>query len=155
MRWFASARRAKASAGAATLPAGGDGTRRTVPVATAATLIALLPVAAGVGVLVGRGSDDSGKQVVEALKAVSAKGGAVGVAGAGAVAGTTADASAAAAGGADDASSKDAGATKKVGKVEVGDKQAPVIARGDNGAVARQLAGSKPTAKDVAESKQA
>lgn len=148
-RWFASARRAKAAPAALPAGAGAADAGRTVSAGVAAVLIALLPLAAGVGVIVGRGSDDSGKQVVEALKAVG--GGGVAAAG---VASTTADAANASS---DDASSDSASASskgKKVDGVDTGSKQAPILATGPSGS-ARQLTGSKPTAKDVAESKKA
>lgn len=150
-RYFAAARRPKVAA--APIP---SSQKRTVPTAVAAALIALLPVAAGVGILVGRGSADSSDAVIEALKAARATQG-VAVAN-GAVTGTTADAAATtdAAAASDDAED-DEGEAKTTGKVdgvEVTDKQAPIIATGPTGS-ARQLSGSKPTAKDVAESKKA
>ncbi len=150
-RWFASARRAKA----AQLPAGaaptGAGAGRTVSAGVAAVLIALLPVAAGVGVLVGRGSDDSGQAVVEALKAVGGGGGLA--AGTAAVSSTTPDATAADAAGEEDPTKDDKNA-KKVGGIEVSDEQAPILSTGPTGS-ARQLTGTKPTTKDLKESKQA
>lgn len=150
-RWFASARRAKAAPAA--LPAAGQADRRTVSSGVAALLIALLPVSAGIGVLVGRGSDDSGQAVVEALKAVGGGGGGL-AAGAAAVSATTPDGSGSAAddGAADDG--EEAKTTKKVDGVEVTDKAAPIIASGPTGS-ARKLTGTKPTEKDVQESKKA
>lgn len=150
-RWFASARRAKAAQLPAGAPPAQSGTGRTVSAGVAAVLIALLPVAAGVGVLVGRGSDDSGQAVVEALKAAGAGGGFG--AGAAAVSATTPDDSAAAADGAADPS-KDDKTSKKVNGVEVADEQAPILASGPAGS-ARKLTGTKPTTKDLKESKQA
>lgn len=150
-RWFASARRARAaqsSAGSA-LPAA-NATGRTVSAGVAAVLIALLPVAAGVGVLVGRGSDHSGKAVVEALKAAGAAGGFA--ASATAASATTPDGAAAT--GATDDPAKDDTTSEKVSGVEVSDEQAPILATGPAGS-ARKLTGTKPTTKDLKESKQA
>lgn len=152
-RYFAAARRPKVAP--APLP---SSQKRTVPTAVAAALIALLPVAAGVGILVGRGSADSSDAVIEALKAARVSQGVA--AATGTATGTTADASASSADTAaaeDDASKDDEGEAKTTGKVdgvEVTDKQAPIIATGPTGS-ARQLSGSKPTAKDIAESKKA
>lgn len=152
-RYFAAARRPKAVA--APVPASQS---RTVPTAVAAALIALLPVAAGVGILVGRGSADSSDAVIEALKAARVTQG-VAAAGATGSAASATDAtatdSAAAAG--DDEAKDDVGEAKTTGKVdgvEVTDEQAPIIATGPTGS-ARQLEGSKPTKKDIAESKKA
>lgn len=149
-RWFASARRAKTAQHVLTAPPEGSA-GRTVSAGVAAVLIALLPVAAGVGVLVGRGSDDSGRAVVEALKAAGASGGLA--AGAAGVNATTPGAASATADGAEDPSKDDANA-KKVSGVEVSDKQAPILATGPAGS-ARKLTGTKPTTKDLAESKKA
>lgn len=149
-RYFAAARRPKAAVAA--VP---SSQKHTVPTSVAAALIALLPVAAGVGILVGRGSADSSDAVIEALKAARVT---QGVAATGAATGTTPDGAVAA--GTDDAADDakdDEGEAKTTGKVdgiEVTDKQAPIIASGPTGS-ARQLSGSKPTAKDVAESKKA
>ncbi len=149
-RWFASARRAKA----AQLPAGAvpasAASGRTVSAGVAAVLIALLPVAAGVGVLVGRGSDDSGQAVVEALKAAGAGGGFAG--GAAAVNATTPGAASTAEDSADP--TEDDKTSKKVSGVEVSDEQAPILSTGPTGS-ARQLTGTKPTTKDLSESKKA
>lgn len=143
-RWFASARRARAAQLAGAPVAGaGDPTGRTISTRTAAILIALLPVAAGVGVIVGRGTSDSGEQVVAALQALKASGGlAAGTGATDAATSETADAS------------DDAGSGKKVDGIEVGDKQAEILATGIGGS-ARKIEGGKPTAKDVAESKKA
>lgn len=151
-RYFAAARRPKAAA--VPVP---SSQKRTVPTVVAAALIALLPVAAGVGILVGRGSADSSDAVIEALKAARASG--VVAASSGVATGTTpgaASTSSSATTDGDDAKD-DEGEAKTTGKVdgvEVTDKQAPIIASGPTGS-ARQLSGTKPTAKDVAESKKA
>jgi hypothetical protein len=140
-RYFASVRRPKRVAVAA------PSSSRTIPVTVAAVLIALLPVAAGIGIVVGRGSTDSGQQVIEALKAAKLSQGAV-VAGTAAGAATTQDAAAST----KDASSKSnkAVAGKKVDGIETSTKQAKVSSTG-----ARQLDGYKPTEKDLADSKKA
>ncbi len=148
-RYFAQARRPK---GAVVAVPGSQ--KRTVSTSAAAALIALLPVAAGIGILVGRGSADSSDAVIEALKAARATQGVAAVNGAGAAgtddAAATDDADADAADDADD--SKNDG--PKIDGIETSTKQAPIIATGPTGS-ARQLEGSKPTAKDIAESKKA
>lgn len=149
-RYFAAARRPKAATAATP-----SSQKRTVPTTVAAALIALLPVAAGIGILVGRGSADSSDAVIEALKAARSTQG-VAVA-SGAVTGSTPDATASADDATTDDATDDEGEAKTTGKVdgvEVTDKQAPIIATGPTGS-ARQLSGSKPTAKDIAESKKA
>lgn len=148
-RWFASARRAKAEAALPAAVVGGAAGGRTIPAGVAAVLIALLPLSAGVGVVVGRQSDDSGKQVIEALKAANARGVATGAA-VGAAAGANAANAAAADDAAEAVKTDDSGPSKKVSGVDVGTKEAPIIGNG-----ARKLADTKPTAKDLAQSKQA
>lgn len=146
LRYFATSREARKAAAAPKVV----NDKKTIPVPAAALLIALLPVAAGIGILVGR----SGNNTDEALlKALQNRGTAT------AVAGTTGDTTAAA------AETEDAAADKKdaadeprtsgtVDGIEVTDEQAPLIDAG-NGRNVHQLDGYKPTAKDVKESKDA
>lgn len=146
-RYFAAARRPKT--GAVATP---GSQKRTVPTSVAAALIALLPIAAGVGILVGRGSADSSDAVIEALKAARV----TQAAAVGAAAGTVAADDAATATAADDAGTADDKATDgpKVDGIETSTEQAPILATGPTGS-ARKLEGTKPTAKDIAESKKA
>lgn len=109
-----------------------------------ALAIALVPLAAALGVLVGRGDAGGDQQLVEALKVQKAP--VVNVVGGGAaVAGAAKSA-------ADDGSaSADAGASASdTSKVKGGE----VLARTEYG-TARKLEGAKPTATQVAESKKA
>lgn len=138
-RFFADARRPKTPAAPATAAAN----RRTVPTIVAAGLIALLPVAAGIGILVGRGAAGNDEVLVEALKAQKVQVVQVGGGAAGATGGTAAT---------DDGSAEKASSEKE--ETETGDKPAKILATGPTGS-ARQLAGTKPTAKDVEASKKA
>lgn len=146
-RWFASARRPKPAAA----PAGGTRAKGTVPTLVAAGLIALLPVAAGVGILVGRGTTNSNDEaLLAALKAQQASAAAAPAAAATtAQAATPTEADAAAA-------VKDTAADAKDDptKIETATKPAKILATGPTGS-ARQLEGSKPTKKDLEESKAA
>ncbi|MFT4034297.1 MAG: zinc ribbon domain-containing protein [Patulibacter sp.] len=151
-RWFAAARRAK-HAPSAVPAAARDGAIQRARTTQLALAIALLPVAAGVGVLVGRSTDDSGRQVLEALKAVGVGTEAEAVS-SGPVAPSTPDAATVASGSAAEARNTAAKTTKKVEGIELTDQQAPVLATGPTGS-ARKLTGTKPTGKDLDESKQA
>ncbi|UUY05371.1 zinc ribbon domain-containing protein [Svornostia abyssi] len=140
-RFFADARRPKTPA----VPAPEAGSRRTVPTIVAAGLIALLPVAAGIGILVGRGASSNDDVLVEALKAQKVEVVQVG----GGAAGATGDAAATG----DEEASADASASDK-DETSTSSKPAKILATGPAGS-ARQLAGTKPTKKDVEESKKA
>ncbi|MDO9357184.1 MAG: zinc ribbon domain-containing protein, partial [Solirubrobacteraceae bacterium] len=109
-RYFAAARRRRIGVAA---PVAVVGNGRTVSTTVAALLIALLPVAAGIGIVVGRGSADSGDQIIQALKASQGTRGTV-VAGP-AVDGTTPDTTAVAG---DTAASDDPKAKKKGKEVD-------------------------------------
>jgi hypothetical protein len=131
-RWFATtARQARASEApppaAAPRPAG----------IRSALALALLPVAAAAGVMVGRGQASDGQQLVDALRAQKAP--VVNVVGGGGAAG---DASA---GGGD---------TTRVRGDDPNDADGKVIARTPYG-TARQLTGAKVTKEQLDESKQA
>ncbi len=147
-RFFVAARRSRTAVAVAPAPTG-----RTVSTTVAALLIALLPVAAGIGIVVGRGSADSGDQVIEALKAVrgtQTAGAATGAAAMApadeALAATNADADAA-----KKAKASDGG---KVEGIDTSTEQAPILASGPTGN-ARKLEDTKPTKKDIEESKKA
>lgn len=147
-RWFAAARRPKPAAA----PAGGARTKGTVPTLVAAGIIALLPVVAGVGILVGRGTTNSNDEaLLAALKAQQAS-----AAAAPAAAATTAQAATPTEGADASAATKDAAADAKDDptKIETATKPAKILATGPTGS-ARQLEGSKPTKKDLEESKAA
>lgn len=113
-------------------------------------ILALIPVAAAIGVLAGRGGDGSDQQIVDALKAQRAP--IVNVTGGGTAAAAPTDAAA------DSASAKSKAAKKDADSADSGGKRtsdgAKVIASGPTGD-ARQLEGSKVTAKQLAESKKA
>lgn len=140
-RYFAeAARRDRALKSAAATP---PGPRKTSP-AVAAVILALIPIAAGIGVVVGRGDTSGDEQIIEALRVqrppvVNVTGGGAG----GAVA--------------TDAATTKAVAKKSTTKAAAGKTTsdgAKVLATGPGGS-ARQLAGAKPSAKQLQESKAA
>ncbi|MBJ7330324.1 MAG: zinc ribbon domain-containing protein [Solirubrobacteraceae bacterium] len=138
-RFFSGARRPKPAAA----PEKASSSRATVPALTAGILLALLPVAAGVGILVGRGATSDNEAVVEALKAQKVQ---VVTAGGGAATGD-----AAATG---DSADADAKATGDDAKAEKTTTKKEILATGPTGS-ARKLEGSKPSKQDLAESKKA
>lgn len=136
-RYFVTAaRRARASDAAPTVDAAAAAQSSSSNV-RAAIVFALLPLAAAAGVMVGRGSDGDGSQLVEALRAQKAP--IVNVVGSGS-SNTSGD------GGPD--------AGEAVLDDNPNDANGKVIARGDYG-TARQLTGAKPNAAQLEESKQA
>lgn len=147
-RWLASARRARLSEqSAAATPAAGGGPVRIGGIALAAAF-ALLPIAAGIGVVAGRGSGDDAHLLVEALKAqkapvVTVVGGAAGSGG-----GTAAnDDGGGDGGGADKSSTK----TSRARTTSDGNE---VLSSGRYGE-ARRLTGARVTDKTREESKRA
>jgi hypothetical protein len=117
----------------------------TVPALVAAGLLALLPVAAGIGILVGRGGGGNDEVLVEALKAQKVQ---VVQAGSG-----TADAGDVAAAEASE-SSGDAAKDDDEDAVTAAESAKPIVTTGAGGA-ARRTEGFKPTKKDLEESKAA
>jgi hypothetical protein len=154
-RWLADARRARnaTGTGAAAAGAGGtgaagapDGHPRFSGLALAAAF-ALLPVAAGIGVFVGRGSGDDSELLVQALKAQKAP--VVTVVG-GAGGGAAEDASAT-----DDGASSDGDAgSDRAARGEQTSDGNEVLSQSRYGE-ARRLTGAKITAKTREESKRA
>lgn len=144
-RYLAEATR-RARAGASTA-AVGPAPRRGPSLGTLA--LALIPLAAALGVLAGRSQDPSNAQIVEALKAQHAP--VVNVTGVGA--GTAADAGAAATPAADEKRSAAAAKKDAAGGKRTSDG-ARVLASGPAGD-ARQLEGAEVTNKQLDESKQA
>ena len=134
-RYLAAARRARTAP-----PAAGQGPSRPAGGARLAVAIALVPLAAALGVLVGRGDSSGNEQVINALKVQKAPVVNVVPAGATATSGGAATATAAVSGKAAAGTS-----TGKPGKV---------LARTKYG-VARQLEGSKITKQDIVQSKKA
>jgi hypothetical protein len=114
------------------------------PTAVISVLLAVLPLAAGVGVLVGRGQNDGNQAILDALKAQKAPIVNVGTGGA------SAGATAATAKGS--TAKKGTTAAKKSGR-RLSDG-AKILATGPAGS-ARKLAGAKVTKKQLAESRAA
>ena len=133
-KYLAAARRAR------TAPAAAQGPSRPAGGARLAAAIALVPLAAALGVLVGRGDSSGDEQVIRALKVQKAP--VVNVVPAGTAAAT------ATTGGTAAAASGKAGATASSGK------PGKVLARTKYG-VARQLEGSKITRQEIVQSKKA
>jgi hypothetical protein len=114
-----------------------------------ALILALIPLAAGIGVLVGRGDGNSQQQIVDALKAQRAP--VVNVTG-GAGAGVAAeDTTAAASSGRKRKSREDDAAKSSKGKLSDG---AEILATGPAGS-ARKLEGAKPSDEQLDESREA
>ncbi len=137
-RYLAEARRART---APKLPSAAS-SRTVIGGGKLAAAIALIPIAAALGVLVGRG-DSSDQQVVNALKVQKAPVVNVVAGGAGAATAATTGGTTSSAGGSSNSASSSS--APKNGKV---------LAKTKYG-TARQLEGSKPTAQDIKDSKQA
>lgn len=135
-RYLAAARRAR------TVPPTPAGPARPAGGARLALAIALVPLAAALGVLVGRGDSGGDQQLIDALRVQKAPVvNVVGGAGAATAAGGAAADKAAASGG---------GSSPSTDKVKGGE----VLARTEYG-TARKLEGAKPTATQIQESKKA
>lgn len=134
-RYLASAKRARNAPPPAAPPRTAGGWRL-------AAAIALVPLAAALGVLVGRGDTSGDQQLVEALKVQKAP--VVNVVGGGAAVAANASE------GGTPAASAGSGASTPASKVKGGE----VLARTEYG-TARKLEGAKPTATQVEESKKA
>lgn len=135
-RYLSTAKRARTAPAAPAAPARSAGGARL------AAAIALVPLAAALGVLVGRGDSGGDQQLIEALKVqkapvVNVVGGGAAAAGAAGSAGDTGGASKKAAGSSGDAV-----------------KGGEVLAKTKYGS-ARKLEGAKPTATQIQESKKA
>jgi hypothetical protein len=138
--WFvASARRARSSAA----PAAPPPPRPQSGIRTA-VILALVPLAAALGVMVGRGGSDGNEQLIEALKAQKAPVVNVGAGGGG---GTAAAADTSAAGGA-------AKKVKDSGKKKADPADGEVISTTRYGS-ARKLTGAEVTPEQMEESKKA
>lgn len=135
-RYLVAARRAR------TAPAAPQGPPRTAGGARLAVAIALVPLAAALGVLVGRGDSSGNEQVIKALKVQKAP--VVNVVPTGGTATT---------GGAATTAAATTGAAKSSAATSSG-KAGKVLARTKYG-VARKLEGSKVTQEDLAQSKKA
>lgn len=137
-RYLAAARRARTAP-----PAGGQGSARPIGGARLAVAIALVPLAAALGVLVGRGDSSGNQQVINALKVQKAPVvNVVPTGGTGTTGGTATTAGATTTG---TAGTTAAASAAKPGKV---------LARTKYG-VARQLEGSKVTQQEITQSKKA